>query len=63
MKKKKKIQPEKQEISIFKLAFLLIAIALLIAVSIYCYLVKYEAKQKQLLPYYITNTKLKRNLH
>ena len=28
------------------LAFLLIAIALLIAVSIYCYLVKYQAKHK-----------------
>ena len=30
-------------------AFLLIAIALLIAVSIYCYLIKYRVKQKQLL--------------
>ena len=30
------------------LAFLLIRIALLIAVSIYCYLVKYKAKQKHL---------------
>ena len=28
------------------LAFLLITIALLIAVSIYCYLIKYQAKQK-----------------
>ena len=40
-------------------AFLLIAIALLIAVSIYCYLIKYKAKQKQLLPFYITNKELK----
>ena len=31
------------------LAFLLISIALLIAVSIYCYLIKYQAKQKHLL--------------
>ena len=29
-------------------AFLLITIALLIAVSIYCYLIKYQAKQKHL---------------
>ena len=41
------------------LAFLLITIALLIAVSIYCYLRKYKAKQKHLLPFYITNNKLK----
>ena len=33
------------------LAFLLIIIALLIAVSIYCYLITYQARQKQLLPY------------
>ena len=32
--------------------FLLITIALLIAVSIYCYLIKYCAKQKRLLPFY-----------
>ena len=31
-----------------KLAFLLITIALLIAVSIYCYLIKYQAKRKHL---------------
>ena len=31
------------------LAFLLINIALLIAVSIHCYLIKYRAKQKHLL--------------
>ena len=33
------------------LAFLLIRIALLIAVSIYCYLIKYQAIQKHLLPF------------
>ena len=32
------------------LAFLLITIALLITVSINCYLIKYQAKQKHLLP-------------
>ena len=40
------------------LAFLLITIALLIAVSIYCYPIKYWAKQKQLLPFHATRNKL-----
>ena len=39
------------------LVFLLITIALLIAVSIYCYLIKYRAKQKHLLSFH--DTKLK----
>ena len=43
----------------FSVAFLLITIALLIAASINCYLIKYKAKQKHLLPYYVTNNKLK----
>ena len=38
-------------------AFLLIIIALLLAVSIYCYLIKYWAKQKHLLPFHVTNNK------
>ena len=38
------------------LAFLLITIALLISVRIYCYLVKYRAKH--LLPFHNTNNKL-----
>ena len=41
------------------LTFLLITIALLIAVSIYCYLIKYRSKQKQLLQHYDTSNKLK----
>ena len=41
------------------LAFLLIAIALLIAVSIYFCLIKHKSKQKHLLPYYVKNDKLK----
>ena len=45
------------------LAFLLITIALLIAVSIYCYLIKYQAKQKHLLPFYNPNNKLKQVLY
>ena len=38
--------------------FLLITIVLLIAVSIYCYLRKYKAKQKHLLPFCITYNEL-----
>ena len=41
------------------LAFLLITIDLLIAVSIYCYLIKYQAKQKHLLPFHFANNELK----
>ena len=41
------------------LAFLLINITLLIAVSVYCCLIKYETKQKHLLPFHLTNNKLK----
>ena len=38
---------------------LLITIALLIAFSIYCYLIKYGTKQKHLLPFNFTNNELK----
>ena len=41
------------------LAFLLLTIVLLIAVSSYCYLIKYLAKQKHFLPYHVTKNKLK----
>ena len=41
------------------LAFLLIPIALLIAAGIYFCLIKYKSEQKQLLPYYVKNNKLK----
>ena len=41
------------------LAFLSITVALLIAVSIYCYPIKYKAKQQHLLSYYLTNKILK----
>ena len=40
-------------------AVLLITIALLIAVSTYCYLIKYRAKQKQLFPFEVTNHELR----
>ena len=45
------------------LAFLLITIALLIAVSIYCYLIKYRAKLKHLLLFHDTNKELRKMLH
>ena len=45
------------------LAFLLITVALLIAVSIYCYFVKYQAKKKHLLPFHSTNNKLREVLY
>ena len=45
------------------LVFLLITIALLIAVSIYCYLIKYGVKQKHLLPFHNINNKLKEGLY
>ena len=45
------------------LAFLLITTALLIPVSICCYLIKYKAKQKQLLPFYVTNNELNEVLY
>ena len=45
------------------LTFLLITIALLIALSIYCYFIKYQAKEKHLLSYHITNDILKEILY
>ena len=45
------------------LAFLSIATALLIVVSIYCYLIKHRAKQKHLLPFHNTNNKLDQLLY
>ena len=41
------------------LAFLLITITLLIAVIIYCYLIKYRAKKTHLFPFPVTNNELK----
>ena len=41
------------------LAVLLITIPLLIAVSIYCYLIKYQTKEKHLLPFHVTSNELK----
>ena len=41
----------------------LITIALLIAVSIYCYLIKYCAIQKHLLPFCATNNELKEYMY
>ena len=49
---------EKNATCRIKDSVLLIATALLIAVSIYCYLKKFKSKQKHLLLYYFTNDKL-----
>ena len=56
----KKLQPVKKKKKLYiLLAFLLITIALLIAISIYCYVILYKAKQKHLLQFNFTNYKLK----
>ena len=54
---KKNVNSKTQNLYIL-FAFLLITIALLIAVDIYCYLVKYQAKQKYLLPFSVKNNEL-----
>ena len=45
------------------LAFLSITKKLLVAVSIYCYLIKYGVMQKHLLHFYVTNSELKEIMH
>ena len=58
MKKKKKTCKTCDFYVLF--ACLLITIVLLIAVNIYYRLKKCQSKQKHLLPYYVTNDKLKK---
>ena len=45
------------------LAFSLTTIALLIAVNIYCYLIKYRTKNRHLLPFHDKNKELKQVLY
>ena len=45
------------------LAFILIPITLLMAVSVYCYVIRHKPKQKYLLLFYITNNKLNQVMH
>ena len=45
------------------LLFLSITIALLVVVSIYCYLIKYRANWNHLLPFRVTNNELKQVLY
>ena len=52
-----KCQCKGKKHQISELLFLLITIALLTAVSIYCYLIKNRAKRKHLLSYYVINDK------
>ena len=59
---KKKVVCKRQNFYIL-LAFSLITTALLIPVSIYCYLIKYQAIQKHLLPFQVTNNKFKKIMY
>ena len=45
------------------LTFILTTIALLIAISIYCYLIKYLAKRKYLLTFHSANNELKKLIY
>ena len=53
------------ETQIFYISFalLVIAIKLLIALSIYFYLIKHQAEQKHLLPFHVTNNELKQVIY
>ena len=53
-----RLETKKKKRFYILLVFVLITSTLLIAVSTYCFLMKYKAKQKHLLPFYITNNKL-----
>ena len=46
---------------LYLIAFLLVTTALLTTVRIYCYMIKYNAKQTRLLSFYVTNNELKKN--
>ena len=52
-----RLEINKNIISETKIFYILLA--LLIAVNIYCCLIKYKAKQKHLLTLYVTNSELK----
>ena len=62
LNEKKKATCKRQSFYIL-LALLLITIALLIAVSIYCYLRKYPVKQKHSLSFHDTNKELREVLY
>ena len=59
----KRKQPVKHKNLYILLAFLLITMALLIAVTICCYIMKFQAKKKLLLPFDDANNKLKHILY
>ena len=59
---KKNIASKTQNFYIL-LAFLLITIALLIAVSTSWHLIKYRTKQKDLLPFHVTNNEIREILY
>ena len=66
-KETKTIQTHFNEKTQILLGFLLIIIALLITVSIYCYLIKYQQQQQKKkahqLPFHITNNELKQAIY
>ena len=62
MKKKQKKTVCKTKHFYFLLAFLLITMTLLMSVSIYCYFLKYRAKQKHLLSFRDKNNESKQVL-
>ena len=47
---------------LYLIAFLSVTIALLATVRIYCYMIKYNAKQTRLLSFYVTNNELKKKI-
>ena len=59
----KRKQPVKQKVYIFYFHFYQLVLYYLIAISIYCYQIKYRAKQKHLLQFHGTNNKLKEVLY
>ena len=59
---KKKVTSKTQTFYI-SFTFLLITIVLLIAVSIYCCLIKYQIKQKHLLPFHVTHNELEKVIY
>ena len=54
------MQPVKQKKIIFYIFFIIFTITLLIAASIYCYIIKYKTKQKHLWSCDVKNNKLKK---
>ena len=59
----KKISACKTQNFYILISVLLVTTVLLIAVSIYCYRIKYKVKQEHFLPFHVTNNKLKKVIY